>query len=234
MAVPAYAAAGAGAVSLTQPFNVPYPASVGADDTLILHVMVEHTTVTPTTPAGWTLAFGPDNVDDGVTSKTWVYLKTADGTESGNLSLALSGTPTNGAVARMYRFTGSNGVTEGNVLTASNDSTVTTGPITTADVDRLIVSLVAIDRVVTIGAFTGTTGGTWVEAVAEYSTTTGEDFTLQLQTCDKAVAGTVSGGEVDPSAATAFNNRIFALQPTGGGGGGGGTAGKNRMLLGVG
>lgn len=98
-----------------------------------------------------------------------------------------------------------------------NDSTTSVpGPrVTTLDIDRLALQLVAANDDVTIDATTGMTGGTWAEAVAEYSSASGTDGMIQLQTANMASAGEIIGGTATMSLAVAFSTIGFALQPTG-------------------
>jgi hypothetical protein len=56
-------------------------------------------------------------------------------------------------------------------------------------------------------------GGTWVEAVAEYATATGTDGCIQLQTADMASAGTINGGTYTMLASDGWGVIGFAIRP---------------------
>jgi hypothetical protein len=127
---------------------------------------------------------------------------------------------------RWYEFTGvATGTTIGTVIeniitgNVSNQYKVERGTsasvadagVQTNDVDRLACNFVGADDDVTIGPFTGMTGGTWAETVAEFSSATGTDAMIQLQTADMAAAGTIDGGTVAPSLSCSWGVIGFAL-----------------------
>lgn len=217
MAIPVYAGAGAGAdFGGATTGNAPYPASIAAGDTLVLQLVNQSSGTTPalTTPSGWTEigSVAASNGGPGVSQRCWV-LPSAVGTESG--SLALTGMSASTAKsARIYRFTGASNVeSAANQLDSSGTTTtVNDCDITTTGADRLVVNVLAINNNDAIGAFSGMTGGTWVEAGAEYQNT-GNVMELQLQTADKAAAGTVGGGTLGITTAAHWVVQGFALTP---------------------
>jgi hypothetical protein len=87
-------------------------------------------------------------------------------------------------------------------------TTVTDEQIISTGSDRLAGSLCAIDGAVTTTAFTGQTGGTWVEPVASYS---GTAATIQLQTADLPNAATINGGTFTISPSTGWGLSGFAI-----------------------
>lgn len=106
---------------------------------------------------------------------------------------------------RAYRFREVNAGTtladvieNGSAGTALNGTgtgtTVSDTDVTTLGADRLALQLVGLNDDVAIDAFTGMTGGTWGEAVAEYAEASGTDAALQLQTAQMTSAGTIGGG----------------------------------------
>lgn len=126
-------------------------------------------------------------------------------------------------IVRMYQFqdvnTGSNlsdvieNATAGGTDTKTGTSTGISAPtVATLDVDRLAVCFVGVNDDNAVGAFTGMTGGTWGEAVAEYlesaSTT---DMCMQLQTAAMAQSGSISGGSYTMAASDAWGATGFAL-----------------------
>lgn len=211
MAVPAYAAVGAGfANDSVTTAAVAYPSGISAGDLLLLQV-VQATGGTVTTPSGWTLRSGADATP--ITAVQRVYSKTADGTESGNLSVGVQAQGA-GTFARMYRVTGDAAGEwgfEGGGTTNGNDNSAEMPSVTTTGVDRLAVNFLAVEDDNSVGSATGESGGNWTEAVAEFTTTVGNDACLQLQTAGLASAGTISGGSTTISASDPWVCRAFAV-----------------------
>jgi hypothetical protein len=106
-------------------------------------------------------------------------------------------------------FTEDGGFGSGSGTTISAQSVATTGN------GRLAVSFVFVNNDYSVGSFTGETGGDWTEAVSEFTTTTGSDGCVQLQTATMASQGTISSGSYYMGL---FNSapwgvRGFALKP---------------------
>jgi len=208
--IPAYINAGAGASATTSPVAVPYPTGITAGNLLILQVSVRNLTSVPTDPSGWTLLYGPDT--SGTSVRQWIYGKIADGTESGDLSLAHDASIVVAARIYLFRSVLGTSYTEGGSTTNISGSIVYDAGVTTSGANRLAVNFVAIsDNNTGITAFVGETGGDWTEAVAEYSFATGLDGTLQLQTAAMVSSGTIDGGSYTMQAADAGIIRGFAL-----------------------
>src|SRR3972149_4288072 len=208
--IPAYINAGAGASATTSPVAVPYPTGITAGNLLILQVSVRNLTSVPTDPSGWTLLYGPDT--SGTSVRQWIYGKIADGTESGELSLAHDASIVVAARIYLFRSVLGTSYTEGGSTTNISGSIVYDAGVTTSGANRLAVNFVAIsDNNTGITDFVGETGGDWTEAVAEYSFATGLDGTLQLQTAAMVSSGTIDGGSYTMQAADAGIIRGFAL-----------------------
>ena len=208
--IPAYINAGAGASATTSPVAVPYPTGITAGNLLILQVSVRNLTSVPTDPSGWTLLYGPDT--SGTSVRQWIYGKIADGTESGDLSLAHDASIVVAARIYLFRSVLGTSYTEGGSTTNISGSIVYDAGVTTSGANRLAVNFVAIsDNNTGITDFVGETGGDWTEAVAEYSFATGLDGTLQLQTAAMVSSGTIDGGSYTMQAADAGIIRGFAL-----------------------
>ena len=79
--------------------------------------------------------------------------------------------------------------------------------------DRLALQFVGVDDDNPLGPFTGMSGGTWAEAVAEFASATGTDGAIQLQTATIASAGTIDGGSFTMAAADNWGVIGFALMP---------------------
>lgn len=190
--MPTYVSAGTGATADTAALDVPYPATVNANDLLVLHHIMRDGGHTVTTPGGWGVLQA--TIDNTFTIFGSLYGKVAAGTETGNLTVSITG-GTAITVARIYRFT-SNAVTsysEGLSNSGIGDAsaTVTDAGVTTLGANRLACNFVATSGDTPIGDFTGETGGDWVEAAEFDATGVGQ---IQLQTATIASAGTINGG----------------------------------------
>lgn len=189
MAIPVYAAAGAGAASATNDPSADYPTGITAGHLLVAHVVCHGGTVN-TTQSGWTHITGA--TQSPITHRA--FYRVADGTESGSYAFDTNGGT--GAYARIYRFTGTpvSGPVEDSAAAGGAVSTVSDVGVTTGGADRLAVNLVALSGSFgSLGSFTGESGGDWTEAT-KFTSTTGDDATLQLQTAGIASAGTINGG----------------------------------------
>ena len=95
---------------------------------------------------------------------------------------------------------------------SGTSATVADAGVTTLGADRLALNLVAENDDNAIAAFTGQSGGTWAEAVAEYADAGGTDGMIQLQTAAMASAGTINGGTAtSPDATDGWGVVGFAL-----------------------
>ncbi len=106
----AYEATGAPAVATgTTTLSVAYPTTVAAGNLLILFIANKYPTNGPATPDGWTAPSGNQysrgggtpGVDTGDVYIT-LFLKIADGTETGNVSVTLTGANT--SIGRIFRY----------------------------------------------------------------------------------------------------------------------------------
>lgn len=104
-------------------------------------------------------------------------------------------------------------VTAGSTVNGVGTSgTIADASVTTLGPDRLALNFVAINDDNAVAAFTGMTGGTWAEAVAEYADATGTDGCVQLQTASMASAATIDGGTTsNPDATDGWGVVGFAL-----------------------
>lgn len=211
MAVPTYAAAGAGAnaAAASGTIDVPWCAASAGRSAWIQLVIKDAGTDTVTTPSGWTLVRS-GNIDSPTKSgMQYIFKKTTpmSGSETGNVTITITG-GNDRKIARMYGFDGSNNTDEGGAAVADNNTSVPAGSVTTSGANRLALHFLALFAATTVGNFTGETGGDWTEAVAEHSNVA----TLQLQTANMASAGTISGGTVTPGAGGAYSTITAALQ----------------------
>lgn len=180
----------------------------------MLQVTVRNTANSPSLPEDFTLLYGPDTA--GTAGRQWVYYKISDGTETGTITVSIDGTSTVVKMARIYAFRNaamSNFVEDGGFSSSGSGSSVSAPPVTTSGEGELVVSFVFVCDDNAVGSFTGETGGDWQEAVPEYTTTSGEDGCIQLQTAVMISAGTISGGTYTMSASDPWGVRAFAIKP---------------------
>lgn len=194
------------------------PAVVDANDILILQTAWEGTTTAPSTPAGWTLLFGPENVGSAVVvARHWIFGKLADGTEDGAAQALGSPAVTTQRAARIFSFAGFvSGAIADLVRGFSNTvgDTDPTGPsVTTTVAGALACAAVYQNDNNTLETFAGASD-TWTER----GTAGGFIFALTpggvidfLTATPAADPGTVSGGAMtvtnDPWSVIGFEIR---------------------------
>lgn len=229
--------AGAGTESSGASLDLVCPATVDPNDILIAHVLHTGTTTGPSTPANWSLLYGPANVGTTATARHWCFGKLAVGNEDGaTIGFGTDG-GTNGRAGRIYSFSGYSTGSLADVVPAASFSDIPhatdpQGPsVTTTVAGALAIACFCQDDNNTGAAISGMTGGTWVENVAEYSNATWgpQGIVLYINSCTPtADPGTVSGGaqvatndeagtigfEIRPNAPTAqdFPQTIAATQ----------------------
>jgi hypothetical protein len=118
-------------------------------------------------------------------------------------------------MALMYAFrnVALSSFTEAESFGSGAGQTINARPVTTTGNARLVVSFVFVNDDNAVNSFTGETGGDWIEAVNEYTTTQGSDGCIQLQTATMATGGTITGGSFTMSASDPWGVRAFALKP---------------------
>ena len=224
MVAPSYIDAGAAGDASGVAITPGYPATILADDLLLMHVWNRDPSAgTLTDPTDWVTVFGPDV---STNSTMWILAKKATGSESGTVTVDIPSTGSNTFVARIYQFrdwlkdaTWANNWEGGGLLNSvdTGDATnITHTAVTTTDVDRLAVAFVAVVDDNALDAFTGETGGDWTEPVAEYTTITGTDGAIGLQVATLATAATLTGGSDAMAAADPWQVRTFAIKPASG------------------
>ncbi len=204
----AYKSAGAGAATEVNGTNLTpaAPATVDAGDILIAHIVVLNATSQLSTPAGWTLLFGPSGLGTHTpTGRAWAYGKIADGSEDGAAIDFGSLASTVGRLGRIYSFSGySSGTINDVVSSASFKGDVSEtdpyiDPVTTTVSGAKAIALVSQDDNNTHAALGVVTGGTWAESVTDYTDTAvgAQGAALQLQVgTPTANPGTIAGGIV--------------------------------------
>ncbi|HBA36939.1 TPA: hypothetical protein DCZ15_03650 [Candidatus Falkowbacteria bacterium] len=204
----AYKSAGAGTMTETNGASLApvAPATVDAGDILIAHIVVLDSTSAPSTPSGWTLLFGPSGLGTGTpTGRAWAYGKIADGSEDGAVINFGSLASTIGRMGRIYSFSGyvSGAITDvvpvASFIENSSETDPIIEPVTTTISGAKAVSLVSQDDNNSHAGLGAVTGGTWVEAVADYvnASVGAQGGALQIQVgTPTADPGTITGGIV--------------------------------------
>ena len=211
MALPVVAGAGAGDTDFSGTATVPYPASIAADDLLILHCGINNNSDTVTTPSGWT-AFPGNPYSGGSDTRCYLFWKKASGSESGDLSVTW--TAANRMNSRIFRVTGQHLTTPFGTPSSSTGASGTLADegVTTTAADSLALNFITFGRenITALAAMTGMSGGTWVEDFAEYAAggTPPDYITIALQRADMASAGTINGGT---ATATGWSSRTWVV-----------------------
>ena len=187
-----------------------YPSGMQSGDLILLQVTVRDTSTTTTTPTGFTTLYSADSTGTG---RQWIYYKFATGSESGSLTVSIGGSVTK--MARMYAFSNValSSFSEGGSFGSGTGNTINAPSVTTIGVNRLTVSFVFVNDNNNVGSFAGESGGNWIEAVNEYTTTVGSDGCMQLQIATMATAGTITGGSDTMYIGDPWGVRAFALIP---------------------
>lgn len=233
MAAPTYNGAQIGATDAGGAWS--YNLSTGIGDVYIVQVLQDGATsgaVAATTfGAGVANLAGTTSAMDylgefpvGASSEALQHLWIGRGVAAGG-SIAGTNSTSEDLYIRQYRFATvrtiagggisvatviENGTAGATVNSTGTSTTVADASVTTLGADRLAVNLVAANDDIALDAFTGQSGGTWVEAVAEYAEASGTDGAIQLQTAAMASAGTIDGG-TDTIVSAAWGVVGFAL-----------------------
>jgi hypothetical protein len=214
---PDFIGAGDGAARATAGvLSVPYPLDIDTGDYLILHAMVADATTAISFADFGSPISGPDAHAAGTDYRDWLFVKVASGSETGNADSNNIGA----SILRMARIYCFRGVDTGGtpyealgVSPSASSTTVQDYDLTTLGTNRLACNFFGIPNDSAIAAFTGETGGDWVEAVAEYTTDLGTDGCLQLQISDMPTAGTIAGGTTTISTSERVQRYKLALLP---------------------
>jgi hypothetical protein len=163
---------------------------------------------------------GTDNVltyigafNVGATPEAYQHLWIGRGLAAANAVITGANAGNDDIFVRIYRFdnvsTGTtlstvieNATAGATVSAGATDGTIADASVQSLGADRLALNFVGINDDNAVAAFTGMTGGTWAEAVAEYADSGGTDGCIQLQTAAMASAGTIDGGTTTNSDAT--------------------------------
>lgn len=178
---PTYISAGAGTATTGGTQSVAYPSGLTNNDLIILSATGHTGTVT--TPAGFTLSYGP--ISNGVSELGYVFTKRSNGTETGTISL----TSSSYAVARMYSF---RNVTTGTFVESNDNIVNNAGPsLTSLGTFRLALAIYG-GYGSTPDVVAGASGGTWTLSAAYRDPVT--TMCCSLNTMALSVATSISGG----------------------------------------
>jgi len=201
-------------------FPPTYPDDLLDGDLILLQIGVRDTSSTPTTPTGFTLLYGPDTTGTGSgdRGRQWIYYKFSDGTETGPLTITVSGSYDN-VISIMYafRYVAESSFTEGASVNSDSDTTIDAPMVTTGGPRRIALAFIYAMDNQEILEFEGETGGDWtvlgdVEGDASNSN---QDAIMTLQGAEMLASGTISGGDVGRTGIVdnGWVVRAFALIP---------------------
>lgn len=212
----AYGAAGANVVLATAgtSWAVPYPATVAADDLLIIFMRTNGGAVT--TPAGWTSVYAEATVAN---PKGGVYIKKAAGGETGSVTVTTASTT---GVAVMLSYTGVDTTTPQDVAAVTVAFDGTTNPVAVAFPSITTVTAGAVLIAALCSNSTTVTHTATVDTVAadfervEYTATvpgpTASAFAGALYEDAQPTAG-AKAVVITQSAARAYWGVVLALRP---------------------
>lgn len=188
--------------------NVSYPASVAADELLVLHIVTDNAAVT--TPGGWTAVVDDITADPG----GGLWIKKAAGTETGSLAVSYTSAT---ATAHISVFTGVD-------TTTPQDATASTVTGTGTSIVCPSINTVTANTMLILGA------GQEHTAQSTYTASAGTeiiDYEQESTTGDlagalyyQAVAGTGATGTrtITASASALFWGGMMVLRPASGSG----------------
>lgn len=219
MTAPSFVSSSGNVYTQTTPLTLSLPGSLAAGDTLIACIGgTAPTSISLTTPSGWSVLSGPDG--SSTTAKSWLLARNAKATagETGtqNFAIALSGT---GAVigGTMIAVRGCDPTTlmDAAWATLSQGTGTAVGhpATTTATLDSLVLNL-AVTTAATAapGSFGAATGGTWTRNTSG-RTLTGNAVAFTLHTAPMAALGTISGASWTSAVSGTWVSRCIVLRP---------------------
>jgi hypothetical protein len=211
--VPSFVAAGAGVTqSVVATLTAALPAGIAIGDILVTQFGSRSAGVLPTAISGWT-AVALDTFDAS-TKEHYLFARAYTGSGA-DLVIGLTGT-VDVAIARMYAFRSCAGIAQTEDSASAEDSGGTLAAPTLGPTDQaneLGVSFLFFDDDDAVPPYSGASGGTWTEAVAEFTTTTGNDGCLQCQTVPIPNLGTtISGGSLTPGSGDHVGARSWSYR----------------------
>ena len=203
MAAPSFIQASTGATDATGAFTFTGVATGDIGNVVIVHIGIDGSGA-----IDWGTISGTNIESLAAVNNTWteigaffsgaavqqrLFIGRRTSASSAPTFTTTANTSGNDVYGRMYEFANvSTGTTLAEVIEngtagstttsgATASGTIADASVTVLGSDRLALNLVAINDDNAVAAFTGMTGGTWGEAVAEYADSGGTDASIQLQ-----------------------------------------------------
>lgn len=208
-AAPGYEQTGTPTKSTASPLSVAYPAGIVAGNLLILQV-VGRAAAAPTVsePGGWGTLY---NETGSTVCRQALFHRVADGTETGNLSVTVSGT-TASYIAWIHEFSGvdvSGTIPESGDTATGSSNSISVPAVTTAGAYRLcLVFFMAADNNTASPA-----AANYTEPVADTNYTSNTGSMAGVQSYTATNQGTVGATTIGMSASDPWLSRSFALKP---------------------
>lgn len=145
----------------------------------------------------------------GVNRCVSIGYKIADGSESGTVTGSSGIATSNVKLGRIFQFRNTSMPPE-SIGQTESAGTATQSSLTSTKTLSLAVSFIFSYSFVSIGTYTGATGGTWSEPIAEYGVSFGNASTIGMNVATLPAIGTISGGSMSVANNLTVN---FVLNP---------------------
>lgn len=184
-------------------YDLTYPGGIQADDWLLIVDLTNSGSITAAPSATGFSAFGTKNEAGGIGS-CQLLSKVASGSESGTLRVSFTAESFRGGNVFVFRGGDTSTPTEDFGWDAGQFSTTTLvdNDVTASGAGMAVNIVCSNNGSLTLGAFTGATGGTWSEAAAEDNLN--GLITIGLNVASLTGAGTIGGGSQTISSSNAF------------------------------
>jgi hypothetical protein len=234
MAAPSHRDSGAGTATINTSLGPGYTAVVG--DLILIHILADGV---PSAAPAFSSAIGSIASINGTagavttvfsglvvgTTEARHYCFAARATAAGLTAVSFTVDGTVDHFGIIHAFTGVAGgsalsdiIENGTSLYGNGGNTGTTvsaNGVVTQGPDRLAINLIAINDDNTLASFTGESGGDWtIPTGGSFTSATGTDGALHIQTAAMASQGTIVNGSATMAASDAWGVVGFALKPT--------------------
>jgi FlaG/FlaF family flagellin (archaellin) len=182
--------------------NVPptYPDDLEDGDLILLQIAIRDTSSTPHPGGGFTLLYGPDSTGSGSgNGRQWIYYKISSGTETGPLSLGVTGSYESVlSIMYAFRYVAASPFTEGASVNSDSDTTIDAPTVTTGGPRRIALAFIYAMDNQEILEFEDETGGDWTVLgnVPGEASLSDSDAIIVAQFAEMLSGGTISGGDV--------------------------------------
>lgn len=186
-------------------FNVAYPSGISAGDLLVLHIATNGGAVT--SPSGWTVIHNDTTLSN---PKGGMWIKVADGSESGTLAVTTASTT---GSASMLRYTGVD-------QTTPQDTTATT--VSTSALTHIVIPTLTTVTNDTMLVYGGAANSSSVTCTGPGGSTERKDYEQESATSPKSgaiydeafpTAGSTGSRTITLSATRANWGAMMALRP---------------------